>query len=132
MKFGFLTDRLSTNQRLWLTWGETNTLHAENAIDEEPPDASYECGLSWLHSGPDDPFLPACKLHDQLYLWHEYQRDDKVLELMKPYRLYEATRKNADLCLLYEMNSIASWNLKLRAKAALYYGLVRAFGWSVW
>lgn len=78
------------------------------------------CGISYIWAtSPNDPLQEACAWHDAAYMKgsDEQQR---------------FTRSVVDKTFLDKMLNIASDDWKLRARAYLYYGIVRLFGSTFW
>lgn len=78
------------------------------------------CGIShiWATS-PNDPLQEACAWHDAAYL----EGSDEQQRF---------TRRVVDKTFLDKMLNIAGGNWKLKARAYLYYYIVRAFGHYWW
>lgn len=77
------------------------------------------CGVSTIWATSEkDPFFEACKIHDSFY-----SKGSPAQSLM--------TRKEADKILLNNMLKVANTPI-LKAKAYLFYGIVRALGGFYW
>lgn len=82
-------------------------------------DKESGCGISrvWMTSR-DDKFFMSCKMHDGMYT-----EGSPIQELL--------TRKEADKLFLNHMLTRAD-SLKDKARAYLYYAIVRVVGWMWW
>lgn len=89
-----------------------------------PSDNVDECGVAPITTGPNDPFIEACKLHDDLYVAHEQG--------------VPGTRAAADTKLIDAMaGTIIKVNgfwkkTHLLIRASAYAIIVGALGWIVW
>lgn len=83
-------------------------------------DSQVGCGISsiWMTSN-NDIFFPACEFHDSAY--------EKDSFLQKKF-----TRAAIDKMFLNQMLVIAEENILLKARAYLYYYIVRIFGGKYW
>lgn len=82
-------------------------------------DRAIGCGVSPFITGEGDPFFNACEWHDKAYTkdsWAEHQM----------------TRDEVDRFFLNQMLLIAGEDTLLKARAYLYYDIVRFFGCRWW
>ena len=95
-----------------------NKLFGKKKIRVEglPDDPVARCGYFFISTGHNDPFIPCCKIHDDLYGDHPEGVD----------------QKKADMIFLSCMLKTACDNKWLRFKAYSYYRIVRMFGWMFW
>lgn len=77
------------------------------------------CGISWLWLDAYGDFKPACSIHDA-----EYGLNDGGVQ--------PKTRKEVDDMFLQIMLNEAKGSTRKKAKAYIYYGLVRALGGLWW
>lgn len=78
------------------------------------------CGISTIWATDErDPFWEACQVHDGFY-----SKDSVVKDSL--------SRKQADQLFLKTMLSIAKESWALKAKAYLYYFIVRCLGAQYW
>lgn len=82
--------------------------------EDLPNDPIDRCGYFFLSTGPNDPFIPCCKIHDDLYV------------------KAEGTRLKADRIFLECMLDLAGDSFWLKLRARTYYRIVRAVGWAFW
>jgi hypothetical protein len=78
------------------------------------------CGDGWFQTSLRDPFLWACRWHDLSYQFHKASK--------------QKTRATIDSEFLVKMLNIAKRkrSLRLKARAYVFYSLVRLFGWKAW
>lgn len=84
-----------------------------------PDDPNTVCGYWFLNTGKNDYFIPACEFHDKAYTkgsWHQKHM----------------TRKEVDDKFLEHMLLLAGNDLTKKAKAYLFYGIVRSVGGIFW
>lgn len=93
-------------------------IHVRKSGIEEEPD---RCGVGILNTGPHDPMLPACEIHDRRY-------EEKHTS---------QSSKDADMEFLNNMLTIAHgrpvWQRPiLYIQAYVYYAIVRIYGGLFW
>ena len=86
-----------------------------------PDDKEPGCGYGLFKTGEDDPLLRACDVHDARYGQHEVGKE------FEPY-----SQARADREFLNNSLRLAGGSKILKARAYIYYGLIRTFGWLVW
>jgi hypothetical protein len=84
--------------------------------DDLPNDETDRCGYFFLSTGQNDPMIPCCKKHDDMY-------EDKS---------HGHTQKEVDQLFFACMMHRAGKSFWLRQRARLYYGIVRSLGWMFW
>lgn len=82
--------------------------------EDLPNDPVDRCGYFCFSTGPNDPFIKCCVMHDKLYVG-------------KP-----CTRKEADQAFYECCLQIAGEDRGLKIRAKIYYGIVRSVGWLFW
>lgn len=77
------------------------------------------CGVGWFSTGPDDPFIEACRWHDNAYLEMSWAQCNM-------------SRPEVDAHFLAMMLVIAKGDVILEARAYMYYEIAKQFGSSFW
>lgn len=88
--------------------------------NEAKEDPCY-CGVWPFVTGPNDPFWPACVIHDRA--WQDH------IDGKTP---YAHSSRPCDLEFLDNMLILAGDSWRLRIRAHLYYYIVRAYGELMW